>query len=459
MTAAGQQTRGGFGRLLLGLRLRAGLSQEALAHAAGLSVRAVSDLERGRARGPQRRTVQALADALRLGAAEAAALDEAARAGRPRAPRSAFGAVGSVTDGELAPRDGSQRLAAGTDLPGAATAMRRSVPPMHVPSDIADFTGRAEAVATLLRALRTPTQAVPVATVSGMAGIGKTTVAVHVAHTARRDFPDGLLFVDLGGTGRTPAEPEAVLVGFLVALGVSRTAIPEALGDLVTLYRSATAGRRLLVVLDDARDAEHVAPLLPATAGSAVLVTGRVPLSGLAATASLRLAGLAAVESAALLSHILGRERTAADPAAVAEIAARCEHHPLAIRSAAARLVARPDWPVAALARRLADEGRRLAELRAPGLSVGAAFEAAYARLNDDQARLFRALAESGGESRATEAAKALAVNEYVAEELLESLVDLAMLESPAPGRYRYHGLLRLYALDQAARCAADRQD
>jgi DNA-binding XRE family transcriptional regulator len=250
--AAVEQTRGGFGRLLLELRLRAGLSQEALANAAGLSVRAVSDLERGRARGPQRRTVQALADALRLDPGQAEALDEAAQAGRPRTRAvgglgvgGGFGGAGGP-DGVGGPgasgAAGGQGLFGSAAAIGFATAERRRVPLMHVPSDLADFTGRDEPVGVLLRALRTPARAVSIAAVSGMAGIGKTALAVHVAHAVRGDFPDGLLFVDLQGGGRSAADAGSVLIGFLIALGVSRAAIPAVHSPTVSLYGDTPAG-------------------------------------------------------------------------------------------------------------------------------------------------------------------------------------------------------------------------
>ncbi|MBA8957137.1 BTAD domain-containing putative transcriptional regulator [Actinomadura namibiensis] len=331
----------------------------------------------------------------------------------------------------------------------APTAAR----PAQLPGDVADFTGRAEQVGALCAALRArPRRALPICAVAGAGGVGKTALALHVAHRVRGDHPDGQLYVDLHGAGGDPAEPRTVLGSFLQALGVARDAVPDGLAERAALYRTRLAGRRVLVLLDNARDAEQVRPLLPGDPGCAVLVTSRAKLGGLDAARFIDLDAMEPAESLALLTRIVGDARTGAEPGAAAELLEVCGHLPLAVRIVAARLAARPSWTVASLLRRLDDEDRRLAELRVADLAVEAVFRLAYRQLDDRQRRAFRLLALADGPSVSREAAAALlGTDAFDAEELCESLVDVSLLRSPTAGRYRYHDLVRLYARGRAA--------
>jgi tetratricopeptide (TPR) repeat protein len=281
----------------------------------------------------------------------------------------------------------------------------------------------------------------------GPAGVGKTTLAVHVAHAARHQFPDGQLYVDLQGAGAAPAEPEAVLGAFLRALGTADSAIPDGVAERAALYRSMLAGRRVLAVLDNARDAAQVRPLLPGTAGCAALITSRARMVDLAGAHLVDLDVMSPEEALQLFTRIVGEERVAAERDAALDVVAACGFLPLAIRIAASRLAARRTWTVAVLAAKLADERRRLDELRAGDLAVKATFELGYGQLEPQQARAFRLLGLADGPDISLAAAAAvLDLGRYETEELLESLVDTSLLESAAPGRYRYHDLVRLYA-------------
>ena len=324
--------------------------------------------------------------------------------------------------------------------------------PAQLPGDVPDFTGRDRLVADLREALLAePRRAVAVVSVSGAAGVGKTTLALHVAHGVRPGFPDGQLYADLRGAGSDPADPHAVLGSFLLALGVDRDAIPAGLSERAALYRTRLAERRVLVLLDDARDAAQVRPLLPGSPGCAVLVTSRSKLAGPGTGLQVDLEVMEPAEARALAARIVGGERLDAEPEAVRELLAACGYLPLAVRIVAARLASRPSWTVASLVKRLADRRRRLAELRVADLAVEAVFQLGYNQLDAAQRRAFRLLALPECPTLSREAAAALlGLPEYDADELCESLVDASLLHSPTAGRYRYHDLLKLYARERA---------
>ncbi|MFD7290836.1 BTAD domain-containing putative transcriptional regulator [Streptomyces sp. NPDC059863] len=320
--------------------------------------------------------------------------------------------------------------------------------PAQLPATVPDFTGRVSFVRELGKRLSTVEGSVmAVSALAGIGGVGKTTLAVHVAHTARTYFPDGQLYVDLQGAGTRAAEPENVLGSFLRALGTPDTAIPDSLDDRSALYRSTLDGRRILVLLDNARDAAQVRPLLPGTEGCAALVTSRVRMVDLAGAHLVDLDVMSPEEALQLFTRIVGQERVTAERKAALDVVAACGFLPLAIRIAASRLAARRTWTVSVLAAKLADERRRLDELQAGDLAVKATFELGYGALDPAQARAFRLLGLADGPDLSLAAAAAvLDLPLHDAEDLLESLVDTSLLESAAPGRYRYHDLVRLYA-------------
>ncbi|MEW2130678.1 BTAD domain-containing putative transcriptional regulator [Streptomyces sp. NPDC005435] len=345
---------------------------------------------------------------------------------------------------------------AGPSEPPAEPAVV-AVRPAQLPASVPDFTGRDAFVAELSEVLASASEAegrvMAVSALAGIGGVGKTTLAVHVAHRARAAFPDGQLYVDLQGAGPRPAEPETVLGSFLRALGTPDRSIPESPEERAALYRSVLDGRRVLVLLDNAKDAAQVRPLLPGTAGCAALVTARVRMTGLAGAHLVDLDVMSPEEALALFTRIVGAERVAAEREAALDVVAACGFLPLAIRIAASRLAARRTWTVSVLAAKLADERRRLDELQAGDLAVKATFELGYGQLEPAQARAFRLLGLADGPDLSLAAAAAVLDRpQEDTEDLLESLVDTSLLESAAPGRYRFHDLVRLYARSCAER-------
>ncbi|MFE2274490.1 BTAD domain-containing putative transcriptional regulator [Streptomyces lavendulae] len=328
------------------------------------------------------------------------------------------------------------------------TATPTPVRPAQLPATVPDFTGRAPFVSELGEILAgAEGQVMAVSALAGIGGVGKTTLAVHVAHAARPHFPDGQLYADLQGTDPRPAQPEAVLGSFLRALGIPDTSIPDSAADRAALYRTVLDGRRVLVLLDNARDAAQVRPLLPGTAGCAALVTSRVRMSGLAGAHLVDLDVMSPEEALQLFTRIVGAERVGAERQAALDVVGACGFLPLAIRIAASRLAARRTWTVSVLAAKLADERRRLDELQAGDLAVKATFELGYGQLEPAQQRAFRLLGLADGPDVSLSAAAAvLDLPEHDTEDLLEALVDCSLLESAAPGRYRFHDLVRLYA-------------
>ncbi|MEU1289382.1 BTAD domain-containing putative transcriptional regulator [Kitasatospora sp. NPDC005856] len=335
-------------------------------------------------------------------------------------------------------------------MPEMAAKDRPAAPaPAQLPADVLDFSGRTELVSDLSTVLMNATgQAVVVTSLAGIGGVGKTTLAVHVAHRVRAEFPDGQLYVDLRGAGASPADPVVVLGDFLHALGVTEN--PESMEQRAALYRSLLANRRMLILLDNARDADQIRPLIPGVSGCAVLATSRSRLAGIPGAQLFDVEELTPKEALALFSAIVGEQRVAAEPEAAMAVVTACGFLPLAVRIAAARLASRPRWSVSDLARRLADQRRRLDELQLGNLAVETTIGLGYGQLSPAEARAFRLLALIDSPDIPLAAAAALlGVDEDTAEDLAEALVEANMLECFTPGRYRYHDLLRLYAQRQ----------
>jgi DNA-binding SARP family transcriptional activator/tetratricopeptide (TPR) repeat protein len=354
-------------------------------------------------------------------------------------------------------RDLHQRIL--IDEPVLAPAHKPEMIPRQLPSDVCDFTGRdttLAAMADLLPDTRHAAAPVVIA-VTGMAGAGKTALAVHFAHLAAGGFPDGQLFVDL--RGHAEAEPKSsaeALRGFLFALGVRE--VPGDTDEAAALYRSLLAGKRMIVVLDNAADAGQIRPLLPGSAGCLVLITSRSRLPGLLARDGARpveAGPLSDAEGAALLQKILGATRVKSDPDAAAAIVERCARLPLALRIAAERAAHRPQLPLAALAGELAAEQQCLDTLTIAedaDTSVRSVFSWSYRKLAPDAARLFRLLGLHQGPDIGLPAATALAGCAAAdAARLLGALADAHLLSEAEAGRYRFHDLLRAYAAECAA--------
>jgi DNA-binding SARP family transcriptional activator/tetratricopeptide (TPR) repeat protein len=341
----------------------------------------------------------------------------------------------------------------------------RPVVPAELPSDAASFTGRDGELAELERVLVAGGQpgSLVISAIHGAGGIGKSALAIHAAHRLAERFPDGQVYVNLQGAtpGLPPLEPGEVLGRLLRSLGVDPTQVPAQTEEAAAArWRSLVAGRRLLVVLDNARDAVQVRPLLPAGAWCAVLVTSRQPLTTLDGAVAVRLDVLSHQEAVQLLGRIAGAGRIAAEPDAAAALARCCGYLPLALRIAGARLVARPGWPISELAGRLADQQRRLDELATGDLAVRACFDVSVQALRDSPDLLDRAAADAfgllalpdGPDAGVLAAAGLLDVPAARAERVLERLADAQLVEAARPGRYRFHDLLRLYAREHAAR-------
>ncbi|MFC7584781.1 ATP-binding protein [Nonomuraea antimicrobica] len=318
-----------------------------------------------------------------------------------------------------------------------------------LPYDIPDFAGRAAELERI--AAHRPD--VPILAIDGMAGIGKTALVIHAAHRLADRYPDGQLFVDLQAhtAGHEPVEPGAALETLLRQLGVPAERVPASDAARAALWRAELAGRRAVVVLDNASGTAHVRPLLPGAPGSLVLITSRHRLIDLDGAHAVSIDVLPARDGVGLFASIVG-ERAEAEPDAVLDVLQLCGFLPLAVRIAAARLRHRPRWSVAYLAGRLRDERRRLAELSTPDRGVGAAFSLSYAHLDADRRRMFRLLGLHPGRDLDIHAAAALAgIPADEAETLLEDLLDAHVLMQHVPGRYTFHDLLREHARGTAA--------
>jgi DNA-binding SARP family transcriptional activator len=337
--------------------------------------------------------------------------------------------------------------------PPKAAAVSRIV--FQLPPDIGDFTGRDKLVTKIVTLLEEErdeeTTAVVISAIAGKAGVGKSAVAVHIAHRLRSRFPDGALYVNLRGSKAQALDLLKVLARFLLALGVPRAQIPDDLEERAALYRAELATRRMLVVLDNASGEAHVRPLLPGSPGCAALITSRPRLSSLHAVHSV-VDVLKPREAVEFLGKVAGPERVAADSEAAQAIVGLCGYLPLAVRIAGAKLAARPSWRLSKLVERLVDERDRLSQLEVGDLEVRASFALSYQGCGEDERRAFRFLGLiEARDFAAWVPAALLGVSNAEAEKLVERLADAQLLEimgEDATGqiRYRFHDLLRFFA-------------
>ncbi|MGW5868615.1 ATP-binding protein [Streptomyces sp. NPDC055239] len=408
--------------MLREFRLAASLTMEGLAEASGVSVRGIGDLERGRRAAPQRRTVAALADGLGLDEAGRERLLAVARTGR----------------------------SSGYSPAGVRT----------FPRGIDDFVGREQELADLTKLAEQSAgryvsdggpgdraaQPVTVA-VSGPPGTGKTTLALYAARELADRFPDGQLVLDLRGMDDVPPAPAELMLGVLKALQVADRDLAKA-GPQghPGLYRQLLADRRILLVLDNARDEAQVRPLLPGSGAGMVVVTSRRMLTGLESVHRLPLGELSDLEATRFLAAMVGPERAEAEPDALADVARLCAHLPLALRVAGNWLATRTGWSIRRLADRLAFDERRLDALTAGDVRVSAAFDLSYRQLTPTAARLFRRLSlVPGPDVGAPGAARLTGQRLFDAEDTLEELVEAGLLGTDRD-RYRLHDLLCLFA-------------
>jgi transcriptional regulator with XRE-family HTH domain/tetratricopeptide (TPR) repeat protein len=404
----------GFAAAIRSDRESTGQTQEELAERSGVSVRTIRDLEAGRITRPRPSTLRQIASVIdALQAARAAPSDAGPVGGRGLA---------------------------------------------QLPGDLRDFTGRDKEVIELEARLEVgPGAAARVAAIVGPGGSGKTALALHVAHCAKASFPDGQLYLTMGGASAQPLSTADALARILRDLGTDPAALPATEDERAAWYRSLVASRRLLIVLDDVRDAAQVRSLVPGSAAAAVLITSRSSLSDMEAASVLQLPGMTAEDALALFTTVVGARRVAAEPDAARMVVAACAGMPLAVRIIAARLRARPGWTIGSLAARLADEGRILDELQVGDLAVRASFMISYAHLRaakDDSPpqEVFRLLSAAPGPDISLAAAAALlGMPADTAEPVLEQLIDAQLLQSPSAHRYRFHDLLGAFAAERLA--------
>jgi DNA-binding SARP family transcriptional activator len=378
------------------------------------------------------------------------------RMGRQAEALSAYREAHRLLDEELGVRPGpglrslhAEILKAGGAAPGGGVSLPHRPPvPRQLPHAIADFTGRAAEIERIRDTLTgRPDGVMPVVLITGMGGVGKTSLVLHSVQPALAAYPDGQLYADLRGADGTPAQPGAVLSSFLRALGEPDAFIPEDPDERAALFRTVLAQRSVLVFLDNAADMAQVLPLLPGSPASAVVITSRNGLATLPLSLRVSLGPLAEDEALHLFSRLVGGARLTAEPHTARQVLAACGGLPLAVRIIGSRLAARPAWSMAQLAERLSDERHRLSELRVDSVAVESSFALGYGQLGDQDKRTFRMLsvpARSGFDTAT--AAAVLGAPEEAVREGLERLADAGLLESPAWNLYRYHDLVLLFA-------------
>jgi tetratricopeptide (TPR) repeat protein/transcriptional regulator with XRE-family HTH domain len=435
--AVAEQSALTFAGLLRQLRAEAGLTQEELAEAAGLSPRSVSDLERGVNRTARKDTAVLLADALGLAGTVRERFVAAARGKSPAADVLA--------------------VKAGVTPAAFVAAATRGLP-----RDVGSFTGRQAELAQLMEALAgaAAVGGVGIYAIDGMAGVGKTTFAVHAAHLLAGVFPNGQFFLPLHAhtAGQRPVDPADALASLLLTAGVPAAQIPPGLEARAGRWRDQVAGKKILLLLDDAAGHEQVRPLLPGTTGGLVLVTSRRRLTAMEDAAVISLDTLSPGEAAQLMARLAGRLDLGSATGPGGEITRLCGYLPLAIGMLASQLRHHPARTSGGLAAELAGAQDRLAVMRAENLSVAAAFDLSYRDLTAGQQRLFCRLGLVPGPSIDAYAAAALDhAGLDTARRHLDELYDQHLVAEPAPGRYRLHDLLREHARALAA--AGDQAD
>jgi tetratricopeptide (TPR) repeat protein/transcriptional regulator with XRE-family HTH domain len=445
-------------------RVAAGLTQEDLAERSGVSVRAIADLERGRTRKPYPSSVRSLVRA--LGLPEAAGTDLVARYRAGNGPMQADTEQADPVDAGTEQADTvPTRTGQAADADEAADGAGGVTVPRQLPTRVPHFAGRAEELALLDGVLDAAASdravgatGVVISAIGGTAGVGKTALALHWAHQVAGRFPDGQLYANLRGfdAGNSKAaDPADVLRGFLGALGVHPERLPADVEGLAALYRSVLAGRRMLVMLDNAADVAQVRPLLPASPECLVIVTSRRELAALAAGEGARLLQLDVLseqEANELLVTRLGKERAAEEPWAVTQLATLCARLPLALSVVVARAAAAPKLPLSSLAAELTELGGRLDALDAgdPAANVRTVLSLSYRHLPETAARMFRLLGLHPGPDISAAAAASLAgVPVAQARVALRDLTRASLLMEVVPGRFAFHDLLRAYAAEQ----------
>jgi transcriptional regulator with XRE-family HTH domain len=419
-----------FGNRLRARRRSSALSQQELAERSGLSIRAISNLESGRTRWPYPNSVGRLADALALRDDERAEFTAAAQR-------------------RLAHEPDSNRLGGG-----------HGYIPRLLPAPVPAFIGRASELKTLSNILSDPDGTTLVTTVTGVAGVGKTALAVHWAHQAAEDFPDGQLLVNLRGTG-----PSAIPLTSLDAVrlllggqGIPARQLPDQAEAQLGLYRSMLAGKRMLIILDNARDAAQIRPLLPGSPACRVIVTSRNQLPGLSvieAARPLTVPALTDAEARQLLATRLGPAAIAAHPAAAGQLISSCAGLPLALCIVAARAELRPDLSLERLAADLASQPvlDTFTGMADPAADIRASFSWSYQQLDDLAARTFRLAGLHSGASIEPTAIAALArVTPALARRALETLARASLIQTLGHELYSMNSLLRAYAREQAIR-------
>lgn len=377
-----------------------------------------------------------------------------------------WASISSIGWFQLASAGLASALAAGVAYREVRGEVARSpAPPLRprpegLPADIADFTGREEEVRRLADLLageqQHNPQAIIISALSGKGGVGKTRLAVHVAHLIRARFPDGQLYVNLRGAEAESLDPSAVLADFLVELGEPHAAIPDGVEARAARYRAVLTGRRTLVVLDNARDEAQVRPLLPGSQSCVVLITSRSRLAGLEGTTLMALDVMAEEDALRLLTWTAGAPRVVAEPEQARRIVALCGMLPLAVRVVGAQLAGRPEQSLRWSAGRLTDERTRLSRLRVGDIEVRSSLALSYPHQPAPTRQAFRLLGLlRSADIPAWELAALAEVPLVEAEALCERLIDAGLLDPPhedAAGqlRYRMHDLLRLLALELA---------
>lgn len=419
-----------FGEALRSLRLSAGLTQEALAHRTGLSVDGISALERGHRRHPRADTLELLCVGLGLSPDERSALVE-------RAARHQVDALMSHHD-----------------HPGWRLV------PRQLPACSGVFAGRDDELATLTSWLRPRENATApsVVAVVGMGGIGKTTLAVHAAQALAPAYPDGQVYLDLrANRAVAPLGRLAALTHLVTSLGVAADDVPRDVDRAAALFRSLVNGSRLLLVLDNAADAQQVEPLLPGAPGCGVIVTSRRTMRGQLDVHHFALDVLDPDASIGILRAMVGARRLATEPEATQRIVEGCDGLPLALRIVASRLAVRPTWPLSHVADRLAQEGARLSELQSGEVAVRTTIMASVDQLATSADPVDVAAAElhalSGALPATTLSATTMAclsgVDASAVDDALERLADVSLLDPGQPGRYRMHDLVHAVARER----------